>query len=388
MMAFFFTCALTCFFEHRTKFPYGSYELVCISYILIFVLYIPALEPLWKSTAGRIIHDLINIAGIPTPMLALTRLSHTLPRMKVKAVLFIAAPFALYPLCHHLIGLRWLDTACFGLLIMTVILWCIWVIQMSKAYNKAIRNYLSNIEEVDIEWINIWVIVLTTMVIFWCIRNWASPDTNITPIIDYLLYLPAFMLFAFFYRRHKYLDIWSLMAEQTNVEIPFTRNQALKIVISSRRDHLNRQGTDSNNADHEAYNPAAITSPTNLHRAATNERIRQGLARLEDRDPFYKQSDLSVHDLAKKLETNRTYLANFFKDNGTSFYEYIENLRITEAERLLKEDSLISLNAVLVKCGFGSRATFNRAFERRFGMKPSEYRKNITTTRNTDSQNQ
>lgn len=383
MMAFYFTCAITCFFEHRNKFPFGSYELVCISYVLIFVLYIPALNPLWKSTAGSIIHDLINIAGIPTPMLALTRLSHAVPKMKAKIVLLITVPFAIYPICHHLIGQRWIDTVCLALIIVTVIMWCIWVLQMSKAYNKAIRNYLSNIEDADIEWVNIWVIVTTAMIIFWCIRNWAMPDVNITPLLDYLLYLPAFVLFAFFYRRHKYLDIWNLMAEQTSVEIPFTRQQALKIVKSSHLDYLENQ--DSNYAD---YNPAAITSPTNLHRAATNERIRQGLARLEDRDPFYKQSDLSVQDLAKKLETNRTYLANFFKDNGTSFYEYIENLRLTEAERLMKGDTLISLDAILVKCGFGSRTTFNRAFVRRYGMKPAEYRKSITTPRNTDSQNQ
>ena len=65
----------------------------------------------------------------------------------------------------------------------------------------------------------------------------------------------------------------------------------------------------------------------------------------------------------------------FFKNTfGTSFTAYLNEYRLTMASRLLlaSEDSIL---AVAAECGFENLSYFNRRFKDRFGMTPSEFRR-------------
>ncbi|HBM80621.1 MAG TPA: AraC family transcriptional regulator, partial [Clostridiaceae bacterium] len=56
-----------------------------------------------------------------------------------------------------------------------------------------------------------------------------------------------------------------------------------------------------------------------------------------------------------------------------SWYNYLINCRIMQAEKLLIEPSL-SIMQVAMKSGFGSLATFNRLFRTKRGCTPTEYK--------------
>lgn len=94
-------------------------------------------------------------------------------------------------------------------------------------------------------------------------------------------------------------------------------------------------------------------------------------------DKLYLNPQLKLSDVARQVGTNRTYLSRFFnQDMKTTFYDYVNNLRMNHAEELLRETDL-TLNAIAEKSGFNSISTFRRAFAAKHNCTPSEYRKRI-----------
>jgi AraC-like DNA-binding protein len=87
----------------------------------------------------------------------------------------------------------------------------------------------------------------------------------------------------------------------------------------------------------------------------------------------YHQSDLTLYHLAVDFGMTESYAYQFFKDKmGATFADYLENLRIQEACRFLKEGN-IPVKFVANQVGYNSDNSFRRAFKRVMGITPSEY---------------
>lgn len=84
--------------------------------------------------------------------------------------------------------------------------------------------------------------------------------------------------------------------------------------------------------------------------------------------------ELSLHDLAVAIGTNRTYLSKWFADHDTTFYNYINKLRIEYAAHLLLTTD-DSVKKIQTAAGFASKTTFQKYFHDYFDCSPSEYRK-------------
>lgn len=90
-------------------------------------------------------------------------------------------------------------------------------------------------------------------------------------------------------------------------------------------------------------------------------------------DPY-----ISLESLAKELNTNSTYLSrhinNAYEQN---FRSWINSLRIAESQRLIIEESCLSLAEIGQRVGIPSTSTFYRQFAAVTGMSPTEYRKKL-----------
>ena len=101
---------------------------------------------------------------------------------------------------------------------------------------------------------------------------------------------------------------------------------------------------------------------------------------LLDEEKLYTIPDLSINTLAKKLNSNRTYLSKAINSvSGKTFNEFINEYRIAEAKRLLysKDSELITIEAIGNKAGFNSKATFFRVFKSISGVTPNYFLKNV-----------
>ncbi|PDO10544.1 MAG: hypothetical protein BLM47_06630 [Candidatus Reconcilbacillus cellulovorans] len=110
-------------------------------------------------------------------------------------------------------------------------------------------------------------------------------------------------------------------------------------------------------------------------RAEDAERLR--LRAVEQFIREHYMDDLNLTDLAEKFHYHPTYFSELFKAKiGKTFTQYLTDVRMENAARLLKETSL-SLWDVAELSGFSSPSYFSSKFKRMFGVSPSEYRQSV-----------
>ena len=87
--------------------------------------------------------------------------------------------------------------------------------------------------------------------------------------------------------------------------------------------------------------------------------------------------DLSLDWIAQRYRLSGAYIRALFYDEGTSFTDYVLNERLEHARSLLMSPYLMDQNiaALALMAGFGDISWFNQSFRRRFGMTPSEVRR-------------
>ncbi|MEM8762673.1 MAG: helix-turn-helix transcriptional regulator [Bacteroidota bacterium] len=105
--------------------------------------------------------------------------------------------------------------------------------------------------------------------------------------------------------------------------------------------------------------------------------LREKLANTVQQEGLYLDCELKLTDLADKLNISRHHTSQVINESfGVSFYEYINSLRIQEAEKLLADEKSKHLNItdIAYKSGFNNRVSFYNSFKKHFGITPSEFR--------------
>lgn len=95
-------------------------------------------------------------------------------------------------------------------------------------------------------------------------------------------------------------------------------------------------------------------------------------------DRIYFDKDLSLVDLARKLDTNSSYLSSFINKNyKCNFTTYINLFRLREACVLLlsEEAEKLSIEQIADRVGFSSRTAFYVSFKKELKCSPARFRK-------------
>lgn len=90
---------------------------------------------------------------------------------------------------------------------------------------------------------------------------------------------------------------------------------------------------------------------------------------------LFLDPDLTRETLCLRLAINRTYLSMYLRHCGTTYYQYINSLRIEHAVKLMRENPQMPISEVSRQSGFRTQATFRRAFQEVMGCLPSDIRK-------------
>ena len=90
----------------------------------------------------------------------------------------------------------------------------------------------------------------------------------------------------------------------------------------------------------------------------------------------YVSPGLTIKELSETLHTNRTYLSGYIKSTyNVSFRDWITDLRIEYAKRLLDKFPELTIADVSSKSGFQSPSHFIRLFREREDCSPAKWRK-------------
>lgn len=87
------------------------------------------------------------------------------------------------------------------------------------------------------------------------------------------------------------------------------------------------------------------------------ERIKETVMK----EKIYLQPNLKLEDLAKMMNTSRTYIYQAINQQmGTSFNEFINRQRIAHAEQMMKAHPDMQIHDIAIRSGFASISSFYR----------------------------
>ena len=121
--------------------------------------------------------------------------------------------------------------------------------------------------------------------------------------------------------------------------------------------------------------PEPIASPQPRRRKTTPEvlsRIGQLLEKECVGTRLYLRPDLTLTNLSAAIGVNRNYIGQYFASQGTTYYNYIHDLRINHFMRLCREAVVarrdFTAQQLALDSGFRSYSTFATAFKQRTGQ--------------------
>lgn len=199
-------------------------------------------------------------------------------------------------------------------------------------YIRKLKEQYSYTDHMNIKWF--WFVLFLFCML---LGLWVYFTVSMSPTADFLFYICLSVLWAticfFIYKQQKVLDF----------------------ILESNKANDEYEGRPQNQS---AYN------------------FSDELYELFDQKHLYLNPVLTLSDVARELGTNRTYLSAYLNnDLETTFFDFVNNHRLSYASMLLKEYPQMTLEQVAEKSGFNSLSTFRRSFMKKYGCTPHSYRR-------------
>jgi AraC-like DNA-binding protein len=131
----------------------------------------------------------------------------------------------------------------------------------------------------------------------------------------------------------------------------------------------------------QVQNTQVLEKTTYKLNVALENKILRGINELE-KSKDYLDSSFNINVLAKKINTNTTYLSyTINKIKNKSFKQYVTELKIEYLIKKLKIDKnyrKYTIKYLADEIGYTSASAFTRAFKKHKGITPSEFIKSLS----------
>lgn len=224
------------------------------------------------------------------------------------------------------------------------VVYVIWSSILLNFHKKRIRDEFSNIEDINLNWLRFIIIGLG---IVWSIVIFTQDSTLIFTGVSVFAILIGFF-----------------GIQQKNI---FAANE-----LDINDEETKEKGKEAPPSKEKYSNSGLSEEKANIY----NEKLNKIMVQ----EKVYTNIELSLSDLASKLEIHPNYLSEIInKKENKTFYDYINQYRVEEFKRLvaIPDNQQFTLMALAYDCGFNSKSSFNRHFKRVTNQTPSQYVKVI-----------
>ncbi len=254
--------------------------------------------------------------------------------LNLKKVIFSVSPFILFTLAYALTGNEavYMSISVFTYLFGLVCF--IYVIRGAIKYWNVSKRLYSDLHRADIRWLLVAMFILFLLFALWQLLYFSGNDTY-----DIYYYILMSIVFS---------------------------------IICYRTDHLKIPSE-------EEFMDVSEVSEDITEPGRHDVQFASELRALEASGYFANHPHLSLSELAGELKTNRTTLSRYINHSaGVSYYDFINDIKLKEAVRILDDSSLnLTLEDIAERAGFNSISTFRRAFVKKYDMSPLEYRRRV-----------
>jgi AraC-like DNA-binding protein len=108
--------------------------------------------------------------------------------------------------------------------------------------------------------------------------------------------------------------------------------------------------------------------------------LKESLVRMMEREQPWKESELTLADLASRLDSTPHKLSEVLNSQmGQAFYDFVNGYRVREVQRRIKAGDARSLKmlALAMDAGFASKSAFNEVFKKHTSQTPSAFRQAV-----------
>jgi len=235
------------------------------------------------------------------------------------------------------------------LIMVTGIGFVAWSLLLIRRHRSNIKQWFSNTEKKNLQWLEYLSIGLGGI---WLLVIFFDDNVIFAGVVVLVLFIGFFGInqLPIFYNWQK---IEPPIDPQVNSNTTETK-EPVKVEMESNSARYAKSGLKEEDA-HE------------LH-----ARLKQ----LMEDESLFRKNDLTLQDLATRLDTHPNYLSQVINEKEQkNFYNYINSLRVQEFIRNASrsETKYYTLLALAFESGFNSKSTFNKYFKEFTGKSPTEY---------------
>ena len=220
-------------------------------------------------------------------------------------------------------------------ILLIYVLFIIYMVFAVRQYGRWLRDNYADLEHKEVWVSHVLVVVFLLLII--------SDGVNVGDIV--VCYLEQFIQLVLFG-----LLLWRLET-LPQLENTFVEQACSPIPEASQEPDVLTQAQQS------------LTIPSNIEELLAERCVGTQL---------YLQHDLTLHQLAQAVGTNRSYLSVYFSSRGTTYNAYINDLRINHFMSLCRKTTAAGQPTVALQLakdsGFRSYSTFSLAFKQRKGQ--------------------
>lgn len=128
----------------------------------------------------------------------------------------------------------------------------------------------------------------------------------------------------------------------------------------------------------DAYFTAILGKLLRLYEIGKNDFNNDTLSKILNYCKIHYKDNISLTAVADELHLSRSTISHIFSSKlSLNFCDYINSLRLADAVKLMKNKDY-TITEISYLSGFTTIRTFNRAFLKRYGISPSEYKKTMS----------
>jgi AraC-like DNA-binding protein len=123
---------------------------------------------------------------------------------------------------------------------------------------------------------------------------------------------------------------------------------------------------------------APPTPPFEDCSAGNKQLLAEKINQLFIQDKIYLNANLTIQNVAQLVGTNRTYISSIINQFfGLNFCSFVNNHRLDELERILKNKPGLTNQSLAEACGFGSIDSLKRAVQMKTGLSVTAWKRKL-----------